>query len=162
MESRKTVFDLIGQIFTIFGFSVICLMVFIYLFGEDAEGYSTIFLLGNRGIALSILAQFLLTSTMVALFRQIYFTDIVIKNASLAIRTIGMFISVVVMIIIFVWLFGWFPMTEMLPWILFFVWFGICTGVSAFISVVKEKVQNKKMQEALERMQEGEYNGNEY
>ena len=162
MESRKTVFDLIGQIFTIFGFSVICLMVFIYLFGEDAEGYSTIFLLGNRGIALSILAQFLLTSTMVALFRQIYFTDIVIKNASLAIRTIGMFISVVVMIIIFVWLFGWFPMTEMLPWILFFIWFGICTGVSAFISVVKEKVQNKKMQEALERMQEGEYNGNEY
>ncbi len=156
MENRKTVFDIIGQIFTIFGFTVICLIVFVYIFGEDAKGYSTIFSFGDRGLSLSTLAQFMLTSTMIALFRYIFFTDIILKNTSMTIRAISMFSSVIVMIVLFVWLFGWFPMKKVMAWVMFILCFVVCAGVSMFISVIKEKIQNRKMQEALEKLQREE------
>lgn len=156
MENRKTVFDIIGQIFTIFGFTVICLIVFVYIFGEDAKGYSTIFSFGDRGLSLSTLAQFMLTSTIIVILRQFFFTDIILKRVSMVIRTIGMFCSVVIMIGLFAWIFIWFPVTKVKPWIMFLVCFVVSAGISTFISVAKEKINNKRMQEALEKLQEGE------
>ena len=155
MENRKTIFDIIGQIFTIFGFAVICLIIFGYLFGEDAKKYSSIFELGNNGLTLSTLVQFLLTSTIIVLFRQFFFTDIILKNLSITARTIGMFGSVVLMIGFFVWIFGWFPVNEVKPWIMFLICFAVSAGASTAISVWKEKIKNQKMQEALERLKEG-------
>lgn len=38
--------------------------------GVYAKDYSTIFQLGNEGLAISTLSQFLLTSLMINLFRQ--------------------------------------------------------------------------------------------
>lgn len=155
MENRKTIFDIIGQIFTIFGFSVICLIAFGYLFGEDAKKYSSMFALGNDGLTLSTLVQFLLTSTIIVLFRQFFFTDIILKNISMIARTIAMFGSVVVMIVVFVWMFGWFPVNEVKPWIMFVICFAACAGISTVISILKERMKDKKMQEALERLKEG-------
>lgn len=155
MENRKTVFDVISQVFTIFGFSVICLMIFSYMFGEDAKRYSSIFELENNGLALSTLAQFLLTSTIIVILRQLFFTDVVLKNISITVRTIGMFGLVVVMIVLFVWIFGWFPVNEVKPWIMFLICFTVSAGASTIISVLKEKENNKKIQEALERLKEG-------
>lgn len=155
MENRKTVFDVIGQIFTIFGFSVICLIVFGYLFGEDAKKYSSIFELGNDGLALSTLVQFLLTSTIIVLLRQLFFTDIILKNLSMPVRTIGMFGSVIAVMALFIWLFGWFPVNEIKPWIMFLVCFAVSAGASTVISILKEKTKNQEMQEALERLKKG-------
>ena len=38
MEERKTVFDYMGQILMIFGFTILILLVFSLLFGESAKG----------------------------------------------------------------------------------------------------------------------------
>ena len=62
---------------------------------------------------------------------------------------------VVVMIVLFVWIFGWFPVNEVKPWIMFLICFTVSAGASTIISVLKEKENNKKMQEALERLKEG-------
>ena len=155
MEKRKTIFDFIGQIFTVFGFSVICLMVFCRLFGEFAKGYSSMYDLGAEGITVSTLAQFLLTSTLIVTFRTIFFTDILIKNASSTLRTIGMFLSVIAMMVVFVIWFKWFPVNGVKPWALFFICFAISSLGGVVVASCKEKVENKKMQKALERLKEG-------
>ena len=105
MEKRNTFFDFVGQTFMIFGFSIISLMVCVLIFGEDAKGYSTIFLLGNEGLPLSVLAQFLLTSTMINLFRQLFLGGQIIKNMSIPIRTVCLFSSIVIMMVVFIFLF---------------------------------------------------------
>lgn len=155
MDKKTTIFDLVGQIFIIFGFSIIFLIIFAYFFGDSGFGYSSIFALGTEGLTLSTLLQFLLTSTIIALLRQLFFMDGVIKNMSIPARTVGLFTSVIVMIVLFVWMFDWFPVNDWLPWVLFLICFAISSLGGYLISMLKEKATNKKMQEALERMQEG-------
>ena len=155
-KSMNTIFDFVGQTLTIFGFSIICLIIFAGLFGDSAKGYSTIFAFGTEGLALSTLLQFLLTSTIINLFRQMFFGDNIIKNLSIPARTVGMFTSVIVIIVLFVWMFGWFPVNDLLPWVLFVICFAISSLGGYFVSELKEKATNRKMQEALERMQKGE------
>lgn len=155
MEKRNTFFDFVGQTFMIFGFSIISLMVCVFIFGEDAKGYSTIFLLGNEGLPLSVLAQFLLTSTMINLFRQLFLGGQIIKNMSIPIRTVCLFSSIVIMMVVFIFLFGWFPVDDWLAWVLFVICFIISSVGGFVVSFLKEKGTNKRMEEALRRMQEG-------
>lgn len=67
-----------------------------------------------------------------------------------------MFLSIIAVIAFFIFRFDWFPVMMWQPWVMFFVCFGICAGVSVALSVLKEKSENRKMQEALERLKEGE------
>ena len=59
MEERKTVFDYMGQILMIFGFTILMLLVFSLLFGESAKGYSDLFSFGKEGIGVDTMIQFL-------------------------------------------------------------------------------------------------------
>lgn len=156
MEKKYTIFDLLGQVFTIFGVTVTCLSVFVILFGAEAEEMSSIFALGNKGLAVATLGQFLLMSVLITLMRFVLFTDHLIKTWSIMVRTMSMFITVIVAIAVFAAIFGWFPVNQVKPWIMFFVSFFICSAVSVTLSVFKEKTENEKMQEALERMKKGE------
>lgn len=156
MEKKYNVFDLLGQMIFIFGVTVTCLSIFVILFGADAEGVSTIFALGNKGLAVATLGQFLLMSVLITLIRFVLFTDYIIKTWSLLARTIGMFVLVVFMIGTFAACFGWFPVNEPKSWIMFFVSFFVCCSISVTLSVWKERKENEKMQEALERMKKGE------
>ena len=160
MEERKTVFDLIGQIFIVFGFQVICMMIFGVIFGEDAKGYSSMFLLGDEGIAMSTLTQYLLLAGIITVIRQVFFTDMLIKTWSVPVRTLCMFVSVIATIVVFVVVFRWFPADKIIAWVMFLCCFVVCALGAIGISVLKEKTDNRKMQEALERMQNGEQEEN--
>lgn len=156
MEKKYNVFDLLGQVIFIFGVTVICLSIFVMLFGADAEGVSTIFALGNKGLAVATLGQFLLMAVLITLIRFVLFTDYIVKKWSLLARTISMFVLVVLMIGVFTACFGWFPVNEAKSWIMFFVSFFVCCSISVTLSAWKERKENEKMQEALERMKKGE------
>lgn len=152
MEERKAIFDYIGQIFMIFGFTMLLLFVFSLLFGESAKGYSTIFSLGKEGIGLDTMMQFLLASAATVTLRMLFFTDMLFKDMRLIPRTAGMVFSELAVIIILVWKFGWFPVDEVLPWFMFILSFGVCFGVSLLVTVFREKTENRRMEEALESM----------
>lgn len=156
MKKKETVFDYIVQIFVSFGFTVVALNIFCILFGEEAREYSTIFSLGGEGLSVQTMLQFLLTSSIIVTLRFIFFTDGLIKKVSIAIRTIGMFGSIIVMMALFIYLFGWFPVNMWQAWAMFFICFGVCAGVSAVVSALNEKLENKKMEEALQRLKQGE------
>lgn len=156
MNQKNTVLDFFNQVFVIFGITVVCLMLFVALFGEDAEGVSTIFGLGDKGITIATLLQYLLLSVLITALRLIYFTDKFMKKAPIALRTFLMFVSIIITIAVFAMVFGWFPVHMWQAWLAFFVCFGISAGISTVVSVIKEKTDNEKLQAALENFCEGE------
>ena len=156
MEERKTVFDYMGQILMIFGFTILMLLVFSLLFGESAKGYSDLFSFGKEGIGVDTMIQFLLASIATVTLRMLFFTDMLFRNMRVALRAAGMVISELLVIIVLVMVFGWFPVDEWLPWIMFFVSFGVCFVISLTVTVCRERMENRRMEEALERLRKRE------
>lgn len=156
MKRKNTILNFLNQIFVIFGGTVLCLMVFTFSFGEDAKSISTIFSLGNKGIAISTLFQYLLLAVIITSLRCLFFTDCFIKRASITIRTVSMFVSVILLIAVSAAVFEWFPIYMWQAWLGFFICFVISAGISIAVSVLKERTDNAKLQEALERFHQGE------
>lgn len=46
----------------------------------------------------------------------------------------------------------WFPVNNVWAWVAFIISFIICTVISAFICKLGEKAENKKMEQALEKI----------
>lgn len=150
MIKKDTIFDFMTNVMMIFGVSVMCLLLFTFLFGEDAKAVSTIFALGNKGIALQTLLQFFVSSFLITVLEWMFFTDKIFKKMSLAVRFVLTFFSIVILIAVFATIFRWFPVNMVLPWVMFLICFAVCATVSVVLSVLKEKRDNAKLQNALE------------
>lgn len=153
MEERKKLLDYLAQAMLVFGITILIVAILCILVGDNAKGYSTIFAAGSTGIPINTVLQYLLSSICITALRFLFFTDAIIKNMSVAARTIVMFISVIVLIGIFAHIFGWFPIDDPLCWISFFICFGICFIISSVISISKEKSDNKQLAEGLKNLQ---------
>ncbi|MBP3487752.1 MAG: DUF3021 family protein [Roseburia sp.] len=154
MEERKDIFAYIGQVLLIFGFTVSALCVFCLLFGEDAKEYSTMFALGSDGIPVVTLLQFLGVAVCITALRFLFCTDAIIKRLSVTWRTLFLFLSILVVMSALVFLCGWFPTDMWEPWAMFFLCFGISAGVSTAVTMCKERIENRRMEEALKRLKE--------
>lgn len=156
MEERKTIFDYLEQVFIIFGITLVVLNVFCLLFGEAAKEFSTMFSLGSKGLSVFTMAQFFLVSAIVVALRFLFFTDVIIKNMPVIRRTMCMVIIVLIIISVFISVFGWFPIDMWQPWAMFFLCFSICFFLSTMVTGMKEKAENRKMEEALNRIKQGD------
>lgn len=156
MEERKTIFDYIGQVFMIFGITIGIINIFCLLFGDEAQGYSTMFALGHTGIPTATIMQFFLTAVFTVSLRFVFFTETFIKKMSVPYRALCMVLSEVAVIFLFILTCGWFPVDEWLPWVTFFISFAICFVCSVAVTTVRERMENKRMKEALERLKRGE------
>lgn len=152
MKRNETVFDFLAQILMIFGFSILCMTIFAVIFGESAKEFSSLFAMGNQGLTIATILQFLLTAAIITTLRFIFFTDGLIKNISVTVRIICMFALILIMMVTFILLFDWFPADEWLAWIMFLGCFALSAGVSAVISGLKENLENRLMAEALEKL----------
>lgn len=154
MEERKSFLWYIKQAFFVFGITMGVMMLFTWLVGEEAQEISSMYALGNKGVPISVMAEYLVLSFFIMGFRFLFFTDCLIKNLKLVFRTIGMVLSVIVTIGIFAFLFHWFPVDNMYGWIMFLVCFGICFLGSTIMTHYMEKKENKELEEALRKYQE--------
>lgn len=152
MIKKRTLFDFLTHAMVVWGIAMLCLCLFCELFGESAKGYSTMFELGKEGIPVVTAVQFFGISIVITILRWLFFTDKVIKEISIVKRSILMFLSVIVLVGIFARVFGWFPVNQLLPWIMFIVSFSICAFFGVLVSAFKEKIENAELQKALERM----------
>ena len=149
MEDRKTVFDYIEQLFTTYGIMVVIFIAFSVLIGNDAGRVSTLFALGSSGLSVSTLAQLLLLALLITILRNLFLSDLVIRDMSLILRNVLFFVSIMVVIAAFAVIFSWFPINEPLAWAGFLISFAVCTVISAIITRAGERAENKKMEEAL-------------
>lgn len=152
MEQKKTIFSYIGQVFATYGIIVTIFIVFSILIGERACGVSSLFSLADEGLAINTLLQLLLMTVIINLSQNLFLTDRWIKNMPMIIRNILFFATVCVVIVVFAFLFEWFPVKDYNAWIGFAVSFVICTIISVGISKLEENAQNKKMEQALEKI----------
>lgn len=152
MEERKTIFDYLMQVMVIFGFSMMAMMCFTMLFGESAKEISALFSLGDKGLSVEIMAQFLGLSAIVVLLQYLFFTDRLIKKMSEVMRCICMVILILLIMSLFIIIFQWFPVDMWQPWVLFILCFIICFAVSTFLAILKTKLENKRLEQGLENM----------
>lgn len=156
MDRNFSVLKYLSQVFMIYGITTGLLNIFCIVFGTSAHDVSTIFSLENSGIGVATSLQFLLAVSVIVGLRAIFMTDILIKKMPIVVRIIAMFIGVFTTIIIFIFLFGWFPADVPLAWIIFIVCFIVSCTVSTLISVLAEKQENRRLEEALKRYKEEE------
>ena len=156
MEEKITIFDYLGHVLIVFGFAMLVLNVFCLLFGNSAKEFSAMFALGDQGIPAKIVFQFLCISVLIVGVRFVFFTDSIIKKMPVWLRTICMLTIIVVIIAGFVIAFDWFPANMWKPWAMFFICFGISFLGSYFVMIIKERVENRRMNEALQRLKERE------
>lgn len=154
MEKNKTIFDYAGDVLTILGFSMLVMNIFTLAFGEDAREFSALFSLGGKGIPAAVVFEYLGLSVLITVFKAVFFTDMLIKKMSLVKRTVCMLLLTILTIALFIVIFDWFPVDMWIPWVMFFVSFGISLGISLLVTVLKEKTENKRMEEALLKLME--------
>ena len=154
MEERKHLLDYLAQTMIVFGTTLLIITVICHFIGNEAKGYSTMFALGNAGIPVNTILQYLLSSILIMGFRFLFFTDTVIRKMTIAQRTAAMLISTVALIGIFAYLFGWFPVDDPKCWLCFLICFGICFVISSVVSTLKETMDNKQLEAALKNLKE--------
>ena len=158
MDEKKTIFDYLAQVMIIFGFAMLVLNIFCLVFGSAAKEISAIFELGDQGIPVGITLQFLCVSFLITGVRFLFFTDLIIQKMPIWLRTICMLTIIVIIIAAFIIIFNWFPVNMWKPWAMFFICFGLSFLGSCTVVIVKQKVENKRMEEALQRLKEKEEN----
>ena len=71
-------------------------------------------------------------------------------------RTIGLLMTVIITIVGFIIAFHWFPVNMWQPWVMFFLCLVLSFLGSLFVMILKEKIENKRMEEALRKIKKDE------
>lgn len=156
MEEKKGVFEYLGQVLLVFGFSMLVLNVFCLLFGDSARPFSAMFALGRQGVPAAVAFQFLCVSALIAALRVIFFTDCLIRGMTLRLRTVCMLTATVGILAVFIAVFHWFPIHLWQPWALFLLCFTLSFLGSYLVVRMREKAENRRMEQALQRLKEKE------
>lgn len=156
MIKKNSIFDYAVHTMVIWGISILSICLFCDLFGESAKELSTLFQLGSRGISLETLMQFLVLAIVITGLRWLFFTDTLFKRMTVLFRSIWMLTGVIVSVGVFAAIWQWFPVNQIIPWIMFVVCFLVCACISVIVSMLKERSDNRRMQDALERLKSEE------
>ena len=154
MKNKKTVFDFLIQWFCLFGVTVVIINAMCVVIGDSAKEISSMFSLGSEGLSAETMLQLLIVSLLITGARFIYFNEAVVKRASIAVRAAMMLFTVIAVIAVFIYSFGWFPVNMWQPWASFFAGFGILFLSGTAITYLKEKADNRNMEEALRKLKE--------
>lgn len=152
MKDSKNIFNYAGQVFATFGVIVTILILLGKLVGEEAEGYCSLFEMGNDGFSSSTLMQLLGFSIIITCTQIIFMTDRWIKNMPLIARSICFIGLIFIAAVCFICIFSWFQITDGKAWVGFVVSFVLCTAAGILIGTLKENAENRKMEEALAKI----------
>lgn len=155
MEKRQTVFGFLAWVFMLYGILTALLNILCMLFGNEAKELSNMFSLGSDGIGTATSWQFLLAVTCIAAIKELFMTDILIKNMNIGVRIALMFAGAFAVTVTLILVFGWFPADNALCWILFVISSAVSCGISVAVSTLAEKAENKKLEEALKQIKGG-------
>ncbi|NLL91721.1 MAG: hypothetical protein GX222_04795 [Ruminococcaceae bacterium] len=151
MEKRKTIFNYISEVFAVYGIIVTIYVLLSLFIGDYVGEYSSMFRLGNKGLSNATLLQLLLLATIIIAVRNVFLTDRWIKRMSIILRNILFFITIIVVMIIMIVSFDWFPVNDWQAWVGFLISYTVSMGVSVLVSRLKERAENDKLQVALDK-----------
>ncbi len=155
MEAKKSVFAYFGRIFATYGVIVTIFILFSLLIGEGTGDYSPLFRLGREGLSLNTLLELLLLAAVVTTAQILFLTDWWIKNMPILWRNVLFFLTVMATIVLLIVLFRWFPLCDVTAWIGFLLSYVFCMIGGILIFRLRERAENKRMQNALEKFKSG-------
>lgn len=161
MDENNGIFDYLTRVLVVFGFSMLVMNIFCVIFGDSAQGLSSMFAMGSQGLPVETAFQYLGISALIVGIRALFFTDRLIKNMAIPLRTVCMLGSVVLIAVLFIIRFQWFPADMWQAWAMFFLCFIVCFIGSYLVMLLKEKTENRKLNEALSKLKKKEESENE-
>ena len=151
IEEKKTIFSYIGQALATYGIVVFIFAAFSMLLGDKVGDYSSLFALGSKGLTMPTLAQLFFLAIALTVIQVAFLTDVWISNITMSLRKILFFLTILAVLIFMIIVFNWFPIDDPIAWIGFFACFIVSMAVSIIFTKFREIVENKRMQEALEK-----------
>lgn len=156
MDENNSIFDYLTRVLVVFGFSMLVMNIFCVMFGDSAQGLSSMFALGSQGLPVEMTFQYLGISVLIVAMRFLFFTDRLIKNMAIPLRTVCLLGSVVLIAVVFIIRFQWFPVDMWQAWAMFLFCFIVCFVCSYLVMLLKEKTENRKLNEALSKLKKKE------
>lgn len=147
-ESRN-IFKFLAQVITTFGMTILIISVLTLLVGEEAKNISTIFQLGKQGIAQSTIWQFFLVAFINTSIGWIICNENILTKVPALAKQLLAIGSNGVIVILFVYLFEWFPIDMWQAWVGFIICFAGCTSTALIVSFLKLKIENQWFEENL-------------
>lgn len=152
MKDKRTIFSYGAEVLIIYAVGMIIMMLLVTVVGEEAREVSKMYSLGKEGVPIAVMWQFLVFSFMVTTIKGVCFDSKVLQHLSVILRAIIMMVSIVLVLLVFVVLFQWFPMEMWEAWVGFFLSFSLCTFGSVGVMILKTKLEDKKMEKGLENL----------
>ena len=156
MKENRTVFHFLTETLTVFSYTILILNLLALEVGEDAKNISTIFSMGSKGISAKTTFQFLISSAALTGLRFLIFGDSPKLQLPFWCRSLCMLVSSLLVLTAFILVFGWFPAKEWTYWALFLICFLLSCAGTVLLTVLKERSENKQMENALKKYQRGE------
>ena len=149
-ENKTTITAFLTRVLVCFSIVMLFLLVVGPILGDDAQGVSTLFQLGTQGIPYIVVLQALVLSLFTNIIRELFLSNFFFKKTMMLWRTIFMFSSVLIGCGILSILFGWFPANQPGAWLAYILCFGVATGLSSLVMVLKTRYENALVNLKLE------------
>jgi magnesium-transporting ATPase (P-type) len=139
----------LGEVLVIFSVTILFVSIIGSIWGDEIQNYSTMFLLGKKGISYITLLQFFIVSFLITLVKSFFISERYLKKRTTLQRIILMLFSIVLIMVVSISGFGWFPINSLSGWIGFILSFGGCFACGTMIKIVRLEQENEKYEKLL-------------
>lgn len=147
----KKILEILNDIFLTFGIVILVLLVVTVAIGNYAKEMSSLFEFGSSAIAVSTILQILILCAGSNILKHIFYTDFMIKHLTRWSRILILFTTIFILLIFVILRFGWILENNPSGWIYAFFAFVLSFTGSVVSIMLKEKSENKKMNDALKQ-----------
>ena len=151
------IMDLMRNFLTIFALSVLAISfagLLITWYAPGASDISALFVHGGIGIPYHVILQIAGFSLVLACFSILIISDRFIIKMQFWLRIILLFIAALITFSIFIIIFKWFPVNDILACVGFFISTFICFIFSLGLTFLKFKLEGKKYNNLLAKYKE--------
>ncbi len=153
-EKGNFIFRFLNQVMITFSMDVLILIFLTALIGDEAKSMSTIYQLGSKGLASATIVQFLLSSVTIVSMRNLFLSEKLFTKLNTLRRTLLMLLAILLTHILYIILFGWFPLDNYFAWISFLVLFTGGFALGLLIMLLKIKLDNRQYDKLLSQYKE--------
>lgn len=155
MKKRMlSTYQFASKVLTIYAITILIVSTIAGICGDEVSMYSSLYQMGSKGLAYETLLQLFGSSLMITAINTFFFSEKHFKNQMMIWKMVGMMITILVIMIGFIYIFKWLPFDSstaaLLSWGCFLVAFLGCFGGSILLSVIKMKLEEKKYDELLQ------------
>ncbi len=148
-ENKTTIYNFATRVLVIFSIMVLFEMIVGIFYGDEAMLGSTMFQMGNKGIAYETIIQYLLSAIITISLNTIFFSDKIFKNMMAIWRLTIMLLCQMIIIIGFILVFNWFPVDSFIAWFVFLLSFAGSVIISLVVMALKSRSDSRKYDNLL-------------